>query len=544
MPGNPDAIPVRNKQAINRLIPLLIFTLALAARLLPGARTIDDSYITYRYVRNILAGNGFVYNPGEQVLGTTTPLYTILLTGAGVFAGGEAAPFPQISLALNALADGITCLLLWRLGRQLGYALAGLGAALIWAIAPYSVTFAIGGLETSLYVLLLVGAVSAHIARKHVLTAFLAALMLLTRPDALILIGPLGLDRAWQIYRHSELRPAKRRLALEVLAFLLPTLVWIGFSSAYFGSPLPHSITAKSLAYRLPENSALVRLLQHYSTIFLEELTFGVPWMIVGFVLYPFLYLVGARQAFRASARCWPFLAYPWLYLITFAAANPLIFRWYLTPPLPALMLVVLIGVEHLVKQAAGLLRRRQGQPVPVNGAPDNQGVLLRLLLLFFVILAPIALTLRGWQVQPDHGLPRPAPEMAWYLLELRYRQAADYLVANFKAAPESITLAAGDVGVLGYFTGARILDTVGLNSPQATRYYPLPESYHVNAYAVSPDLILDERPDYLVILEVYGRNGLLKDTRFLGAYELIHTISTDIYDSRGMLIFARKLAP
>jgi hypothetical protein len=49
-----------------RWLPLAIFLLALGARLLPGARTIDDSYITYRYVQNILAGNGFVYNPGES----------------------------------------------------------------------------------------------------------------------------------------------------------------------------------------------------------------------------------------------------------------------------------------------------------------------------------------------------------------------------------------------------------------------------------------------------------------------------------------------
>src|SRR3990170_6336850 len=57
----------------------LIVILALAARLIPGPRTIDDAYITFRYARNLLAGNGFVFNPGERVLGTTTPLYTLLL---------------------------------------------------------------------------------------------------------------------------------------------------------------------------------------------------------------------------------------------------------------------------------------------------------------------------------------------------------------------------------------------------------------------------------------------------------------------------------
>ena len=33
----------------------------------------DDAYITYRYARNLADGAGFVYNPGERVLGTTPP---------------------------------------------------------------------------------------------------------------------------------------------------------------------------------------------------------------------------------------------------------------------------------------------------------------------------------------------------------------------------------------------------------------------------------------------------------------------------------------
>jgi hypothetical protein len=444
-------------------------------------------------------------------------------------------------LVINALADGVTCLLLWKLGRRLGSERAGIGAALVWAIAPYSVTFAIGGLETSIYVLLLVGTVSAHIAGSHILTAFLGALMLLTRPDALILLGPIGIDRLWQIFRYPDQRQNKRKLVYEALTFLLPTMVWVVLSSWYFGSPLPHSVTAKSLAYLLPEKSALVRLLQHYSTIFMGHLTFGIIWIWVGFVLYPFLYLIGARQAVKKSLHSWPFLAYPWLYLITFSVANPLIFRWYLTPPLPALILLVLMGADRLIIELAELISRRRSQP-ETHLPPESRGngPLLRVILLFFVIILPLGLSLRDWQRLPDHGLTRPAPSMAWYLLELYYRQAADYLVDDFSIPPEEITLADGDVGVLGYFTGARILDTVGLNSPQSTDYYPLPEWQHANAYAVAPDLIIDEAPDYLVIMEVYGREGLLKDPRFQDQYTLIHKIDTDIYESDGMLIFAR----
>lgn len=50
---------------------------ALLTRLLAGSRTIDDAFIAFRYARNLADGTGFVYNPGQQALGITTPLYTL-----------------------------------------------------------------------------------------------------------------------------------------------------------------------------------------------------------------------------------------------------------------------------------------------------------------------------------------------------------------------------------------------------------------------------------------------------------------------------------
>ena len=63
------------------IILLIIFTTILVRGLLVyySNYTADDSFITFRYVENIASGKGFVYNQGERVLGTTTPLYTLLL---------------------------------------------------------------------------------------------------------------------------------------------------------------------------------------------------------------------------------------------------------------------------------------------------------------------------------------------------------------------------------------------------------------------------------------------------------------------------------
>jgi hypothetical protein len=389
---------------------------------------------------------------------------------------------------------------------------------------------------------LLTGTLHAHLAGKRLRMAFLAALSLLTRPDALILLGLLALDRFYLWIKALRAKPipqavspdpvlspiasiSDRLVGGELVAFLLPLLPWLVFSALYFGSPLPHSIAAKSVAYHLPGNAAFVRLLQHYATPFMDNLAYGVPAIAVGLVLYPFLFLIGARRAFKATPRSWPMLVYPWAYFAVFAVANPLIFRWYLTPPLPFYFLIVLLGLAGLLHD----LLHRWSDKVKIRSA--IQAVIL---------LIPFFFTCNGWTLHPNHGLQNPAPQMAYYQLELLYKQAADSLAPEIAARSQPPLLAAGDVGVLGFYTGARILDTVGLNSPASTRYYPLDARFYTINYAIPPDLILDAQPEYLVILEVYGREGLLKDPRFMQAYRLKEKIPTDLYGSDGLLIFTR----
>ena len=516
---------------------VLLVCVALAARFIPGPRNIDDSFITFRYARNILAGNGFLYNPGERVLGTTTPLYTSAMVLVGALSGGTQAPFPWLALGLNAVADAITCLLLLWLGRRLRAPVVGVSTALVWAIAPFSVTFAIGGLETSVYVLLLTAAVSANLAGKRKTAAGLAALAFLTRPDALILLALLGVERFRELIfpvqgDQRSLSMRLRALLPELAWFVIPIMLWLVFSTLYFGSPLPHSIAAKSVAYRQSAEAGLVRLIQHYATPFQENNLFGNLWNGLGFVVNLFLFTLGARRLLRSERQVWPWLAYPWVYFIVFAAANPLIFRWYMTPPLPPYMFVILAGLERLLgggqQQLAGArIQARKKLAVALRG--------------MLLVGLPVALSLTGWSWKLDHGATRPAPEMAWIKLELLYRQAAGLISPQMAAAATPPVLAAGDVGVLGFYTPSIILDTVGLNSPLTLEYYPLDEALFVINYAVPADLILDQLPDYIVLLEVYIRNGLLQDPRFAQHYTLLHKLPTDIYGSDGMLIFTRR---
>lgn len=484
-------------------------------RLVPGARTIDDAYITYRYARNLLSGLGLVYNTGQPVFGATTPLYVFLLAAVGFPLGGPQAPFPILSLVINTIADGISCMLLVRIGERLGFRRAGLAAALVWAIAPYSVTFAIGGMETSVFVALLLATFYLYLTDRPVIAGLTGSLSLLTRPDALLFLIPLGIERLRRLWlprsssdQRLPVRPA------ELVAFLLPLAAWSIYATVSLGTPIPRSMAAKALAYHLPANAGVIRLLQHYATPFMGNLAFGTWWIRLGVLLFPLMFALGALTALRKSGSSWALLGYPIVYFVAFAIANPLIFRWYLTPPLPIYFLGIFLGAERLARD----LKRSH-------------------ILTGFALLA-LALLINGWSLRPDHGPSRPAPKMAYIKLELLYQDAAR--IVQPRLGPDDL-LASGDIGVLGYLTNARILDTVGLITPRAAEFYPLPDDRYVANYAIPPRLITQSQPDVLVILEVYGRRTLLQDPAFLSSYTLIETIPTDMYGSQGMLIYARE---
>ncbi|HSR31894.1 MAG TPA: hypothetical protein VLY63_15120, partial [Anaerolineae bacterium] len=471
--------------------------------------------------RNLAEGLGFVYNPGQLVLCTTTPLYTLLMSSswlAGLY------DLPAVAVAVNTLADAGTAALLYGLGLRLSRSrIVAVGAALAWALSPMSVTFAIGGMETEIVIFFLVASFAAYVAGRSRLSAALMALAVLTRPDTLIAAGLLFADMGLRplLARDGGLPAARlRRLPwAEVAIFGALLLPWVIFATAYFGSPLPQSVQAKVRAYHLEPFSALTRLLQHLSTPFFEHEIFGRFWPALGLPLYLILYLVGGLRQVRSAARALPLLLYPLAYVVVFSAANPLIFRWYLAPPLPFYFLGILIGFHAILTDLARRLRWERA------GAWAT-GLGIALLLLS---------TLNVYSLHPDHGPDRPAPDMAWFKLELLYRQAAEQIRPHLRPGD---VVAAGDIGAVGWYTGAPILDTVGLISPEAVPYYPLDPSFLVITYAMAPDLIRDLEPRYIVALEVYVRESLLSASWFADTYAVAEKLDTDIYGSDGMLIF------
>ncbi|NDJ75536.1 MAG: hypothetical protein GYB65_04690 [Chloroflexi bacterium] len=509
----------------------VIAALAIVARAIPQPRTIDDAFITFRYSRNIVDGNGFVYNPDERTLGTTTPFFTALMAAIGWVTGSGS--YPWFALWVNAAADACTAVLL----ALIAYRLSGktiLAAILggIWVISPMSVTFAVGGMETSVVILWCVATIYAYLHHWDRWMAVFAALGILTRIDALIWVGPILAHHVlmhWRATRDTEETGWRYWLARvpwqSWLIFGLVLAPWYLFSWTYFGTLISRSLSAKRVAYAVPDLHALTRLLQHVATPFFEHLAFGVPGIVVGLVLYPGLAASGTLYASKRFPRLLPFLLYPWLYVIAFSIMNPLIFRWYLAPILPAYFLAILLGVWALSEAAATAAKRARVAP----GALAVAGTI-------FATLA-----LNAWTLEPDHGPDRPAPQMAWHDIELNYKKMGEKLRSDYCVTADTV-VSAGDIGAVGYYSRATILDTVGLITPEMSEYYPLTEDLLQDDqnYAVPPDIIFDHEPEYIVFMEMFVRDGLMGDELrqdFQALYDEVYVIPTDYYGD-GMLLY------
>lgn len=565
------------------IIAFLLALVAIIARLIPGPRTIDDAFITFRYSRNIVEGLGFVYNPGIPSLGTTTPLFTLLMAAISAITGQQ--DFQWYAIAVSALADAVTCVLIYLVARRLTrHDWLSAMPGLLWAISPASVTFAVGGMETSVNILWMVAATAAYVlmnstpnpspspvttgeARKTpyqtgnigyrvptpmVLVGLFAGLGFLTRIDAALWIGPLFLFQLVDVFRAGKGKAILQRIPWQTwLTFVIVLLPWFAFSTVYFGSPFPRSLSAKTVAYVMPPGSALVTLIQNYATPFFEDSTIKGMGLFALMIVYLILSLIGILFTARRLPRLLPFLIYPWLYITVFSVANPLIFRWYTAPPLPALCLSIFTGVwavvsgiaigrsdVELVQTELGKVYRKKASADPSQPAKPSR---LLVPVVSIISLAWLFTSVHGWVLHPDHAPDRPAPQMAWHQIELYYQDIATQLRDQYDVTPTTL-VASGDIGVIGYFSRATILDTVGLVTPSVSKYYPIPKDLIAEGqnYAIPPQLILDTKPQYLVAMESMVRLGLEKDATFKSEYELVRDIPTDFYGT-GMYLYQRE---
>jgi arabinofuranosyltransferase len=218
----------------------------------------DDGLIVLRTVRNLLAGNGPVFNQGERVEANTSTAWTYLMYAGSWVGGPLRMEYVALALALILSVLGVALLMLGA-GRLYAPSLRGRRAimlpagALVYIALPPARDFATSGLESGLtlaYLGLLwwMMVCWAQPVRGHAdgpfflgALAFVAGFSVLVRPE-LALMGGLAL-----IMMLVAARSWRRRVLVVVAGGFLPVAYEI-FRMGYYGLLVPGTALAKDAA--------------------------------------------------------------------------------------------------------------------------------------------------------------------------------------------------------------------------------------------------------------------------------------------------------
>jgi arabinofuranosyltransferase len=245
----------------------------------------DDAFITFRVVDNLFRGHGLRWNPDERVWVNVHVLWIGFVSLLRALAGElyYSTIFASIGLSLLSVS-----LIVWRLAPSV---LSAVPALALLLSSKAFVDFSTGGLENPLSTLILVAALISWFrlreGRRLWALAICMALGILTRPDSILLLGPLLLAAAWG-------RPWKTLLRVGLVAFG-PMLLWLMIATVYFGTPVPNVAYAKAMMHGLPRSAVLAQALPYFETTLLED-----PLTILGIVLGCVAALVGCGK--RAMA--------------------------------------------------------------------------------------------------------------------------------------------------------------------------------------------------------------------------------------------------
>lgn len=461
----------------------------------------EDYFITLRSSRNLVEGHGLVFNPGERVHTFTSPLGVLLPALCTFVVGADHETFALwLFRVVNAGLLATAALLLWR--RAATLQLGALGRVLLFGLLlgdAKLTDFSTNGMETAVLVFFLLflwseleGPMPPRIGR---LALGVAGLMW-TRPDACVLGAAILLPQVLIRGGNSErLRTRWPQLWRGVLLGGGLYLPWFAWAWWYYGTPVPHTVTAKS-AYMAPAQlSALLKLpLQTLlgdsmlMDLFMPSYwVFGgwpeslriVPHALVGIATFAWVVPRFSPTARRASLA---------VFIGMFYVCSIILFPWYVPPWTVLAAIAIAFALDELYAAAVQARRRLVAAMLRVAAT-----------VILAVQLGIFAATAWQMRIQQRH-------------VENAVRRDVGEWLRRHAAPGDTVFLE--PLGYIGYFSQLKTYDFPGLSSPEVVAVV----RQGSRRYA---DIIGRLAPNWVVLRPHEAARPEFAATGVLNAYEL-----------------------
>jgi len=385
---------------------------------------LDDAWIHQTYARNLALHHQFAYNLGEPSVGSTSPLWTLLLTPTYLLP----VDHKLWTYLLGGVLLALTGWIIHRLSKSLFLddplvpILTSTFCLLEWHLA----WAAFSGMETILFVFLSLLSLERHLAgERPFLSGLIAGLLALTRPEGAILALLLILDTLWRRKRGSHSltwREVALHLAFLLVGFGLVMTPYLAFNLSITGQVFPNTFYAKHAEYQ--EIIAGVPLWARWAQL-AGVTVVGAQILLIPGCLYAIYRILKLRQGKAVLPLVW------WFVLVTiYAVRLPVTYQHgrYLIPAIPILILYGISGARD------------------VRSLPR----IVRQVLLISVPLLLVIFWLRGAE--------QYATDVR--IIDSELGMMGRWLRDN---TPPHAVIGAHDIGAIGYFSERILVDTAGL---------------------------------------------------------------------------------
>ncbi len=403
---------------------------------------LDDPWIHLQFAKNLHDYGSFSYYKNEMITsGSTSPLYTLLLA-AGFFATGNEMILSYVLGVAFLLVGGF---FFFRLSERFftDSMWAAAAATLLFLLEPRLQWIALSGMETTMFIALVLAAVYYYSAQRPIALGVAGGLLLWARPEAVILFGAIAANEFYNGFavrgnkeKNSENRIASWRWVAGIM--LLFSTFYVGFNFLLSGTILPNTYAAKIKYYSagnegFPQqvfaflSGDLQAVLAVFVGIGILSVVTNVFRRRTSVFLVPLLFSAGLFGAY--------WMKLPYLY------QN----GRYLMPLLP---FVILLGVHGVA-----VLKEFLGPRVSFLAKQASQVYVVRLILALLVLLNAYG----SWKSRELYQ------DYCRYITDRQVRTA----LWMRDRLPESAVIATHDVGAIAFYSGKRIVDMVGLISPE-----------------------------------------------------------------------------
>ncbi|HUZ82811.1 MAG TPA: hypothetical protein VMU73_11270 [Gaiellaceae bacterium] len=303
-----------------------------------------------------------MWNLHDHVLGTSTPLWALLLALTAKVGASLTVAAPGLALVFDGVSSFVLFALLLHLRRTPGEAA---GAAIVFLTFPDIFATSLSGMESSLFVLLCLVALLATARQHFVLSGGVAGAALICRPEAVFLVV------AVVFYEVARGIPW-RKVCEGVLAGCVVAGAWVTVATIYYGSPIPQSVIAKShlpSLYHLSTRNLVLTFVhgQYGGGLYARTWWSASALLSFGCLVELTRMAKGARHgSWRDREQLRLFVVFPSLYVAGLGAVAAFTwFPWYYAPIYPFWLSLGFLGLTHSVRTSL----RRVGRIKLTGGA-------------------------------------------------------------------------------------------------------------------------------------------------------------------------------